>query len=737
MKPRYLSIFAAGVLALLPALSHAQTIAAGTNAGAFSANVPGTNYILNDGDTRSQGGGTDGVSFGAAGTSGTYNLTIDGLLIQTGSGRALRTANVSAAGGHTFNLNVGLNGLIRATSDDAVQGRFTGSGNYVFNATNLGTIYSGPNLTVNPASAIATGQALDLASASGGSVVNGSTTNSTALIRADGHDAVRLGNNMTFTNYGTVLGNSVVNDSPANNVFNAPPNNITTETFSASEGVSFETGTNSSLNNHGTISGARHGVEAAETATGITVNNLSTGSIIGRNGSGVGFDTTTATASDVVIVNDGEIRGKYAGSGNVIDRTGTASFTNDGDGDGVDVDGAATITNNGLIFGEAAGGFDTGGRANSAEGVAIGGGTVLNNASGIIRGGNRGILANNDSNLNRSAIAATSVTNAGLVEGLNGFAIRFEGNFADTITNSGTINGSGAIPEPTATVLRQDGSVDPANGTLDGVTYSAGSARFIRGDGSAVQTGDGNDVVTNSGTISGSNGRAITLEGGDDTLNIQGGTATITGAVDGGSGTDTLNFDLGVGNSFDFGQELTGFEAVNIQSGTVTLGGDSTYIGTTTVTAGTLIIDGTHSGNGDLIVQRGAALGGDGTISGSLSLQNGASFVFNPGSTLTVNGASVDLGNLGIASLLGLDSSTSNGTYTLINGSAVFDFADVANLGFDQAAALGGGKSAYFQEGSLNVIVVPEPGTAGLLAGGLAIWLLGRRLRLRSASRQA
>ena len=62
-------------------------------------------------------------------------------------------------------------------------------------------------------------------------------------------------------------------------------------------------------------------------------------------------------------------------------------------------------------------------------------------------------------------------------------------------------------------MLTESGTADPANGTLNGITYAAGSARFIRGDGSAIQMGEGVDTLTNYGTIIGNNGRAINLEG--------------------------------------------------------------------------------------------------------------------------------------------------------------------------------------------------------------------------------
>src|SRR5690606_14837536 len=104
-----------------------------------------------------------------------------------------------------------------------------------------------------------------------------------------------------------------------------------------------------------------------------------------------------------------------------------------------------------------------------------------------------------------------------------GFAIRLENKLGDardndTITNEGTITGGGSIPNPAGVVTIQNGATDSNSaGTLDGVTYTGtGLARFVRGDGAAIQMGEGNDTLTNSGTITGGTGRAVNMEGGDD-----------------------------------------------------------------------------------------------------------------------------------------------------------------------------------------------------------------------------
>jgi autotransporter-associated beta strand protein len=619
-------------LALITAIFAATSATAQTaipaSTGNFNANTPGT-YLLNAGDTRTNTGSTETISVGSA-TAGTYTLNIDGSVTQTGTGRAIRSANNNV----TFAVNVGSAGLVRSAQDDAIQAR---NGNFsVNNQGQIRALYNGLPAT-------AAGQALDLASAVGGSVVNGSSTNTTALIQADGHDAVRLGSNMTLTNWGSIIGNGVVNDNAVNR--NATYN--FTNTYSTSEGISFEAGQNSSVINNGIVSGARHGVEADIAARCMTVTNNAGASIIGKNGSGIGLDALDGANSVVTINNYGLIRGDYAGAGNIIDRAGTASPTNDGDGDGIDVDGTATINNfsTGIIRSTGAGGFDSLGRANNSEAIAIGGGIIVND--GLIQGADRGIIVNNDSVASRSGTAATSITNAGTIEGQNGYAIRLENKLGDardndTIVNSGTILGSGAIPDPTATVLRQYGETDGnSTGTLDGVAYTGtGSARFIRGDGSAIQMGEGDDTLTNTGTITGSNGRAVNLEGGADTLNHNAG--TITGEINGGAGTDTLNLGAAIAHS----GAVENFEKINVATGSAELSGvlsgvgglekggsgalvlssANTYTGPTTITAGSFRVQnttGSATGAGDVTVQAGARLGGPGRIDGNLILNGG------------------------------------------------------------------------------------------------------------------
>ena len=96
------------------------------------------------------------------------------------------------------------------------------------------------------------------------------------------------------------------------------------------------------------------------------------------------------------------------------------------------------------------------------------------------------------------------------------------------------------------------------------------------------------------------------------------------------------------------------------------------------------------------------------------------------GNTLAVTG-SATFGGFSVADILGLSSSTPDGTYTLISG--LVNFANVSNVGASNAYSLGGHKSAYLQQGSMDLVVVPEPSVFVVGMAGLAMALAAVRKR--------
>jgi autotransporter-associated beta strand protein len=143
--------------------------------------------------------------------------------------------------------------------------------------------------------------------------------------------------------------------------------------------------------------------------------------------------------------------------------------------------------------------------------------------------------------------------------------------------------------------------------------------------------------------------------------------------------------------------------------GTLALVGDQFYTGDTVINAGTF---GVFDGNASL--------------AGNLSLASGAKLLFSDAYSLTLaSGKQASFGGLGIADLVGLNPSVAAGTYTLINGDV--DFTNIGNVGLANAVDIGGGKLAYFEQGPLNLVVVPEPTAFALTSLGIAGLLIFRR----------
>lgn len=228
-----------------------------------------------------------------------------------------------------------------------------------------------------------------------------------------------------------------------------------------------------------------------------------------------------------------------------------------------------------------------------------------------------------------------------------------------------------------------------------------------------------------------------TASSNDFTVNLDGGTlysaADTTQLIDNsGRGGAEVVVRLGDGNTvIDTTQSsatiLRGMDNMSGVSGTFTKGGDNTltlagvntYTGATLVSGGTLLVTGSL-GETAVNVGPSGAIGGTGAISGTLHFDSLAGLqiidFLNP---LSVAGV-VSFGNgFGFSNLIGFDvEAVGTGNYTLLSG-ADFDFSGLQNFGVENAYVREDGNLAYFESGSLQVIVVPEPSIALLTSFGV------------------
>ena len=288
-------------------------------------------------------------------------------------------------------------------------------------------------------------------------------------------------------------------------------------------------------------------------------------------------------------------------------------------------------------------------------------------------------------------------------------------NRSDTTTFAGTISGTGT--------LSQSGSgttiLTATNSYAGGTTIDAGTLQIGNGgtNGSIVSAVtdnallafDRSDVITYAGTISGTGALS---QAGSGTLiltgtnSYAGGTTIGAGTLqigDGGisgsiTGNVTDNGALAFNRSDDitFGGTISGSGAVTkAGTGTTILTDTNSYAGTTSVVAGTLLVNGDQSAaTGATNVASGATLGGTGTIGGSVAVADGG--VLTPGD---------------------------NGAGTLhIGGNLTLAAASQLNVQFGQAGVAGGALNDLVDvagnltlDGTINVAITP----AGSFGAGL------------------
>ena len=358
-------------------------------------------------------------------------------------------------------------------------------------------------------------------------------------------------------------------------------------------------------------------------------------------------------------------------------------------------------------------------------------------------------VVNGTGAISASGLTATNVTSGSAI--INPAITFTAGDKSVDVGSGGTLVLNGDIAGTTGRILKTGAGTLIASGSNSTSGYRLGASGASPTNGgtlilaAAAASGTASQIQLNYGTLQAT--APFTFANG---LSIGGRSGAV--AVLGGSNpmtfTGSANFFRGTATTGELRLDVNNATTLTGVFGPTSGGGSAT--GITLGGTGSLAIDGNGSALVDAItlqdtlsllvggtlgsgvtVGAGNAIGGDGSINGSLSFVSGADFVFDASKTLTVNGASVSFGGFGVVDLRGFSAATPDGSYSLIDGIATINPANLNNLGVGNAIDLGSGRSAYFTTTSgLTLQVIPEPSAIALAGVGLAL-AAAQRLRRR------
>ena len=552
--------------------------------------------------------------------------------------------------------------------------------------------------------------------------------------------------------------------------------------------------------NHNLYVGQSSGANGTYTIGGNAVLNIGRDFVVGRE-SGTG--ALTMTGGTITKIGDEKfIVGHNNGVGVVAQSGGTISVNNELYIGNENAGASGTYTLSGA------------GALSVANEVVVGreGGTGTLN----VDGGTITTTGNGNMYIGRRDGTGTLNQTAGVISVIKEFGV---GTRDDNKIGIGTYNLSGGSLAATNNIfigkeLGASGTMTMTGGTMStsdklqighnqatGVLTQSGGTVNVQNEVYIGNENSGSSVGTytlsGSAELSVGNEVFVGRDNATGTFNLDGGTVT-TKKIEGGTGNATVNFNGGIlkaresqaafitnldvanvqaggitidSNGFDLGisQTLSGTGGLTkAGAGRLTLSASNAYAGTTTVTAGSLFIDGTQA-SGAVQVDAGATLGGSGAIGGAVTMFGVLSPGNSPGvlsvAALVLGGSSTSIFEIDGTTrstqydglnITGSSGPTYGGALSLVfgNGSAfgntdvfnLFDFTGAAAGDFSSVTSTGfysgswsvssgewslqsGGQTLTFSKSAGDLVIVPEPTALALTGIGIAAAAWARRWR--------
>ncbi|HIA0700671.1 TPA: fibronectin-binding autotransporter adhesin ShdA [Salmonella enterica subsp. enterica] len=416
---------------------------------------------------------------------------------------------------------------------------------------------------------------------------------------------------------------------------------------------------------------------------------ITDGTLIADHADSLG--TGAVANSGVLQVGEGELENTLSGSGSLM-KTGTGELTLSGDND---YSGGTTISG-GTLTADHADSLGTGAVANSGV-LQVGEGELENTLSGtgsLVKTGTGELTLNGDNDYSGGTTITGGTLTADHADSLgtgtianNGVLQVGEGELENTLFGSGSLvkTGTGEL------TLSGDNTYSGGT-TITGGTLTADHADSLgSGDidnSSVLQVGEGEleNTLSGSGSLVKTGTGELTLSG-DNTYSggttITGGTLIADHADSLGTGAIANSGVLQVGEG-ELENTLSGSGSlVKTGTGELTLSGDNSYSGATTITDGTLIAANVNAlGSGNIDNSGTLMLDAEGEFNlANVTTQSGATTELAKGTTLNVDSLTqqadstlnIDLSKANGESAITADSVTLGGTLNISGIGSVTD----------------------------------------------------------------